>query len=96
MNETYHPNAYLMHMRNVRLGLRARTRVLNVLEKLPGDAKTLGKEAGTSYQVTIYHLKLLEIRGIVNRKGGRPFVWKLTGLGQKRLVNSHKGHLQGI
>jgi hypothetical protein len=85
-----------MHMRNVRLGLRARTRVLNVLEKLSGDAKTLGKEAGTSYQVTVYHLKLLETRGIVNRKGGRPFVWKLTGLGQKRLVNSQRGHLQGM
>lgn len=80
-------------MRNVRPGLKARTRILNVLERLSCNAKTLGKEAETSYRVTTHHLKLLELEGIVDRKGGRPFMWKLTGLGQKRLIYSQKEDL---
>ena len=96
MSEIYHPNAHLVHKRNVRPGLKARTRLLNALEKLSGNAKTLGQEAETSYRVAIHHLKLLEIEGIVDRKSGRPFEWKLTGLGQKRLVYTEKGHLQGL
>ena len=37
------------------------------------------------YGVVIHHLKLLETEKIVERKGKRPHVWLLTGLGQKRL-----------
>jgi len=83
--ETYHPNAYLASIKNTKLGLRARTRALNVLEKLTGDAKEVAKESGLRYAVIMHHLKLLTAEGIVGRKGSRPYVWSLTGMGQKRL-----------
>ncbi|MEM3463831.1 MAG: hypothetical protein QXL91_03115 [Candidatus Bathyarchaeia archaeon] len=51
------------------------------------DAKTLSKEAKLQYNVIIHHLRLLEIEGMVERKGRRPYIWELTGLGQKRLIN---------
>jgi hypothetical protein len=34
----------------------------------------------------MHHLRLLESEGTVNRKGKRPYIWLLTGLGQKRLI----------
>jgi len=85
--EAYHPNAYLLSIRNIKLGLRARTRVLNVLERLSVDAKTIAKETEMHYNVVMHHLRLLEAEGMVQRKGGKPHVWVLTGLGQRRLVN---------
>jgi predicted transcriptional regulator len=88
LKETYHPNAYLETIRNIRLGLMARTRILNVLEKISGDAKTIASKARMPYKVVLHHLKLLEAENIVERKGSRPYEWKLTGRGQKRLVNS--------
>ena len=88
LKETYHPNAYLESIKNMKLGLRARTRVLDVLEKLSVDAKSIAKDAGMSYGGVMHHLKLLEAEGIVNRKGSKPYVWTLTGLGQKRLETS--------
>jgi predicted transcriptional regulator len=88
IKESYHPNAHLMNIRNVKQGLRARTRALNILEDHSADAKTIGKEAEMSYRVVMHHLRLLEVEGTVERKKGRPHVWVLTGLGQKRLTNS--------
>ncbi|MCW3994070.1 MAG: hypothetical protein NWE85_05875 [Candidatus Bathyarchaeota archaeon] len=85
VKEVYHPNAYLVDYRNVKPGLRARTIVLNALERISADAKTIAKQTGLHYGVVMYHLKLLRLRGLVQRKGSRPSVWKLTGLGQKRL-----------
>ncbi len=85
LKEVYHPNAYLVDFRNVKPGLRARTRILNALEKISADAKTVAKHTGLHYGVAMHHLKLLEAKGIVQRKGSRPSVWTLTGLGQKRL-----------
>jgi predicted ArsR family transcriptional regulator len=85
VKEVYHPNAYLVDFRNVKPGLRARTRILNALERISADAKTIGKQTGLHYGVVMHHLKLLEARWLVQRKGRRPSVWKLTGLGQKRL-----------
>lgn len=88
IKEIFHPNAYLASIKNMKLGLRARTKALNVLEKLSGDAKTIAKEAGLPYGVAMHHLKLLATEGIIHRKGSRPYTWALTGRGQKRLVNS--------
>jgi predicted transcriptional regulator len=85
VKEVYHRNAYLVDYRNVKPGLRARTRILNALESISADAKTIENRAGLHYRVVMHHLKLLEARGLVQRKGSRPSVWKLTGLGQKRL-----------
>jgi hypothetical protein len=84
--ETYHPNAFLSGIKNVKRGLRSRTRVLNVLENQSADAKTIARESGVSYGVVMHHLKLLRSEGTVEGKGNRPRIWVLTGLGQKRLV----------
>ncbi|MCS7115246.1 MAG: hypothetical protein RMJ15_08675 [Nitrososphaerota archaeon] len=83
--ERYHPNAYLADFRNVKFGLRARTLILNILEGGAADTKLVAGAAALPYGVVLHHLKLLESRGIVRRKGKRPFVWELTGLGQTRL-----------
>lgn len=88
VKESYHPNAYLESIKNMKLGLRARTKILNVLEKFTGDAATLARESGLPYGVAMHHLRLLAAEGIVNRKGRRPYVWSPTGMGQKRLGNS--------
>jgi DNA-binding MarR family transcriptional regulator len=85
VKEVYHPNAYLVDFRNVKPGLWARTVVLNALERISADCKTIAKQTGLHYGVVMHHLKLLEVRGLVQRKGSRPSVWTLTGLGQKRL-----------
>ncbi|MGA2308378.1 MAG: ArsR family transcriptional regulator [Candidatus Bathyarchaeia archaeon] len=88
LKEIYHPNAYLTNLRNVRLGLRARTKIINALERGSGDAKTIAKETAMHYGVAMHHLKLLQSEGIVRRVGGKNAVWTLTGAGQKRLVNT--------
>jgi predicted transcriptional regulator len=88
LKETYHPNAHLANLRNIRLGLRARTKILNVLERGSGNAKTIAGEAAMRYGVVMHHLKLLQSEGIVHRAIGKPSVWTLTGAGQKRLVNT--------
>lgn len=88
LKKVFHPNAYLTSIRNVTRGLRARTRILCVLENKSADAKTIAKESELSYGVVLHHLKLLMTEDIVDRKGGRPYSWTLTGLGQKRLANS--------
>ncbi|RJS79589.1 hypothetical protein CW708_01980 [Candidatus Bathyarchaeota archaeon] len=86
LREVYHPNAYLSDLRNIKLGLKARTKILDFLEKrFPVDAKTIARETKLHYNVVIHHLKLLETEKIVERSGGRPYFWKLTGLGQRRL-----------
>jgi DNA-binding transcriptional ArsR family regulator len=87
LREAYHPNAYLSNIKNIKLGLRARTKILNVLVREVANAKTIAKETEMPYGVVMHHLRLLEAEGIVKREGSKPYVWTLTGLGQKRLVN---------
>jgi DNA-binding transcriptional ArsR family regulator len=87
LKEAYHPNAYLSNIRNIKLGLKTRTKILNVLDKNPVDAKKLAKETGLSYMVVMHHLRLLAEEGVIKREGSKPYIWVLTGLGQKRLVN---------
>jgi len=81
----YHPNAFLVDFRNVELGLKARTAILFALEKGSASARKVALDSGLVYGVVMHHLKLLESRGIVQRKRGKPSVWNVTGLGQKRL-----------
>ena len=88
VKETHHPNAYLKTIKNVKLGLRTRTRILNALGKSTFDARSLARETGTSYPVAMHHLRLLNKEGIVDKTGGKPYSWWLTGRGQKRLLNS--------
>lgn len=86
IKEVLHPNAYLQRVRNVKTGLKARTKILNALEKRSANASSLAKEKLLSYGTVMHHLRLLEFEGIVNRKGKRPYLWLLTGIGQKRLI----------
>ena len=80
-----HPNAYLKNIRNVGSGLRARTKILFLLETQCFSASRIAKESALSYGVVVYHIRLLKNEGIVERKGSGRYVWLLTGLGQKRL-----------
>jgi len=71
----------------VKLGLSARTRILQVLEKQEFNVKGIVGLSGLHYNVVVHHLRLLEAERVVVRKGEkRPFVWELTGVGQQRLV----------
>ncbi len=86
MNGSLHPNACLRDVRNTSSGLKARTKILQNLERKPSVASAISTEAALTYSVVMHHLRLLENEGIVHRKGRRPFFWVITGLGQKRLV----------
>jgi DNA-binding transcriptional ArsR family regulator len=77
----------LERVKNVKSGLKTRTKILTALEKRFSEATAIAKEKSLSYGVVMHHLRLLEKEGIVNRKGKRPYFWVLTGLGQKRLVS---------
>jgi len=84
---SYDPDAYLVRKRNVRLGLAARTKVLESMRKQASSTKEIGQASGLKYSVILYHLKLLEETKVVQRKGAkRPYSWSLTGSGQKRLT----------
>jgi predicted transcriptional regulator len=85
--ETYHPNASLTHVRNTKRGLRARSSILTKLQNSSGEATSIAREAGLSYGSVMHHLKLLVAEGIVTREGRRPYMWMVSGLGQKRLLN---------
>lgn len=84
--ESYHPKAHLQHVRNVRNGLLARTKILDVLDGATSNAKAISEATSQSYGVVVHHLRLLEIEGCVTRTAKKPFAWALTGIGQKRLV----------
>ncbi|MFQ6086703.1 MAG: hypothetical protein ACE5OV_01655 [Candidatus Bathyarchaeia archaeon] len=87
MKERYHPKAFLVEKRNVRLGLLARSRIARFLEKQPSsNAKTIAKGTGMSYGAVLHHLHLFEAEKVVARKGKRPFLWELTGAGQQTLI----------
>ena len=89
MKRVFHPRAFLSRKRNVRLGLAARTKVLQALERRESDVKGIMDSSELKYNVVVHHLRLLEAERVVVKKGGkRPYVWQLTGAGQQRLVHS--------
>jgi predicted transcriptional regulator len=89
LKQAFHPRAFLSRKRNVRLGLTARTRILQALERRESDVKAIMAPSQLKYNVVIHHLRLLEAERVVVKKGGKkPYVWQLTGAGQQRLVRS--------
>ncbi len=86
MKERYHPKAFLVEKRNVRLGLLARSRIARFLEKRSANAKTVARGTEMSYGAVLHHLHLFEAEKVVARTGKRPFQWELTGAGQQTLV----------
>jgi DNA-binding transcriptional ArsR family regulator len=87
IKEPYHPNAYLQNVNNLGSGLLARTKILNQLNNKLVTAGVLARLTGMSYSALIHHLRLLEKEEIIDRRGKRPYMWFLTGLGQKRLFS---------
>lgn len=84
---SYHPDAYLEHKRNVIQGLQTRTKILEVMGESE-RARTTQEVASLtvlSYSVSRHHLRLLEAERIVKRTKKRPYKWRLTGKGQRRL-----------
>jgi predicted transcriptional regulator len=84
---SFHPKAFLSQKRNVKLGLAARTRIIVALEKTEGNARGIANMTGLNYKIVFHHLRLLEAEKVVTRKGDKPFLWELTGVGQQRLSN---------
>jgi len=76
----------MQRIRNVKAGLKARTIILDALDKQSSNGATIAKMKSLPYAVIMHHLRLLEAEGVVRRRGRRPVVWVLTGFGQKRLV----------
>ena len=87
MKESHHPKAFLSLTRNVRLGLVARTKIVFALENGEFHVTALSEKIGLRYAAVLHHLHLLETENIVERKGTKAFLWKLTGAGQQRLTN---------
>jgi len=82
----YHPNAYLPNIRDVKPGLKSRSKILRALEETPRSAEEIASKAELSYWNTLYHLRLMEANDIVRRdKSKRPQIWRLTGSGQQSL-----------
>ena len=89
MKRVFHPRAFLSRKRNVRLGLAARAKISQALERRESDVKDIMDPSELKYNVVIHHLRLLEAERVVVKKGGKkPYVWQLTGVGQQRLVHS--------
>jgi len=65
VKESYHPKAYLSNIKNIKRGLQTRTRILNVLDKEPADAKGISTKASLHYGVVMHHLRLLEAEAII-------------------------------
>jgi len=87
MKASFHPKAFLSQKRNVKLGLRARSRIILALEKAGAQVSGIAKTTGLNYNIVLHHLHHLEAEKVVTRRGNRPFLWELTGAGQQRLVN---------
>jgi len=87
LKASFHPKAFLSQKRNVKLGLTARTRIILALEKAALNVRNVANATGQKYNIVLHHLRLLEAEKVVTRKGSKPFLWELTGVGQQRLSN---------
>ena len=74
-----------MNVRNVKCGLRARSKILEIIEEKPSDAAWIARASTLSYSAVMHHLRLLKDENIVSKHGRKPYYWAATGLGQKRL-----------
>jgi hypothetical protein len=63
----------------------ARTKILMLLDMQGLGAAKIATESKLTYNVVMYHLRLLKSEGTVGRHGDRRYVWIRTGMGQTRL-----------
>ncbi len=81
-----HPKAYLTSKRNVKAGLRSRSRILTALEKGRKTVREITKESELTYECVAYHLNTMKKDHLVDRmNASRPFSWGLTPYGQQKL-----------
>nr|MDO8133360.1 transcriptional regulator [Candidatus Njordarchaeum guaymaensis] len=84
---SFHPKAYITTKRNVRPGLRTRTRIIKAIEKRATQVNKIATETGLSQGSITYHLRILRKEGIMMPMSKRkPFTWKLTDFGQQKLI----------
>jgi len=82
----YHPNAYLPNIRDMEPGLKSRSKVLNFLKGRTNTARRISKGTELTYSNTLYHLRLMERFGVVQRdKSNKTHMWYETGSGQQEL-----------
>lgn len=84
---SYNPKAFLTRIKNVKQGLVTRTNIASALEGDQLAAKTISEKSKVKYSAVLRHLHLMEDEFIVEKEGKRPYMWKLTGAGQKRLTD---------
>ncbi len=80
-----HPKAYLATKRNVKAGLKARSKILFVLEEVKRSAPEIAKRSGLGYECVTYHLRSMRKERLVERSRRRPYLWGVTVFGQQRL-----------
>ncbi len=84
----YHPNAYLPNIKDVKPGLKSRSKILNFLKKCPRTTIKIAEETELTYGNTLYHLRLMEGFGVVQRdKSNKTHIWYRTSSGQQNLNN---------
>lgn len=84
----YHPKAYLRHINNVKPGLISRTKLITSLESSSLTVRLLSEKTHLSYSSVFYHLRSMINEKIVKKGKVKPYIWKLTGVGQKRLYEN--------
>mgnify|MGYP001080111302 CR=1 FL=1 len=89
-----HPKAYLASKRNVKAGLRSRSKILFLLERAKTGASDISKQSGLGYACVVYHLRSMRKEHLVERSGQRPYVWAVTKFGQQWLNGSILRHGQ--
>jgi predicted transcriptional regulator len=80
-----HPKAHLTTKRNVKAGLRARSKILFTLETTRGTVSEISKRSGLGYSCVTYHLHSMRKEKLVERSKQRPYLWIVTAFGQQRL-----------
>ncbi|MBS7641585.1 MAG: hypothetical protein QW374_01420 [Candidatus Bathyarchaeia archaeon] len=84
--DRYDAKSYLVTTRNVKKGLRTRSRIIELLRIGISDANTISEAIGRSYSATLKQLRKMERDGIVVRVSRRPSTWRITGKGQQELA----------
>lgn len=88
MCDMYHPNAYLPNIKDLKPGLKSRSKLLNFLKKGPRTTRKIAEVTELTYGNTLYHLRLMERFGVVQRdKSKKTHIWYQTGSGQQNLNN---------
>jgi predicted transcriptional regulator len=88
MCDMYHPNAYLPNIKDLKPGIKSRSKLLTFLKKRPRPTRKIAEGTELTYGNTLYHLRLMEKCGVVKRdKSKKTHIWYQTSSGQQSLNN---------